>query len=222
MDTQSWNGYGYVGNNPLSYTDPSGMFLEATTAGASAGGPPGAVIGAAIDIFAALFGFGIFGGGGSPVQILPGTQMSSTLQPSPSADWQGSNEQVPDGTDSDGLYDPGSLWNERLPRGGAGGVPGLGGVFGGGSTGPFVFSAVDPNSVELHHIFSQAEEFAPFWRAAKIEIDNYLISIPAGVHRLKSFGGIHTGSDNWNAAWRAFLRSIRPQTDSRSSNRRGG
>ncbi len=64
-DPQSWNGYGYVSNNPLTYTDPSGMFLSATAVGASAGGPIGAGIGAAVDIGLLLFGrFG--GGGGQP------------------------------------------------------------------------------------------------------------------------------------------------------------
>jgi RHS repeat-associated protein len=28
-DPQTWNAYSYVANNPLSYTDPSGMFLPA-------------------------------------------------------------------------------------------------------------------------------------------------------------------------------------------------
>ena len=28
-DPQTWNGYSYVGNNPLTFTDPSGMLAEA-------------------------------------------------------------------------------------------------------------------------------------------------------------------------------------------------
>ncbi len=51
---QSWNGYSYVGNNPLSYTDPSGMFVVATAGGCALGGPIGCAIGAAIDIGAIL------------------------------------------------------------------------------------------------------------------------------------------------------------------------
>jgi len=62
-DPQSWNGYSYVGNNPLTYTDPSGQFAEATTVGASIGGPIGAGIGAAIDVGLALYGI-LSGGGG--------------------------------------------------------------------------------------------------------------------------------------------------------------
>ncbi len=66
---QTLNMYSYVGNNPLSYKDPSGMFLEATTIGASSGGPVGAVIGGLVDLGLALFG--IFGGGGGHSAPLP-------------------------------------------------------------------------------------------------------------------------------------------------------
>ena len=52
---QTWNMYAYVGNNPLSYTDASGMSACASCAGASAG-PVGIAVGAAVDVGVALWG----------------------------------------------------------------------------------------------------------------------------------------------------------------------
>ncbi len=82
---QSWNGFGYVANNPLSLTDPSGM--DAVVAGAGIGtavcGPVctgiGAGIGAIIDGLAL---WGIFGGGGpstiSPSLVTPSSPVLQT------------------------------------------------------------------------------------------------------------------------------------------------
>ena len=116
-------------------------------------------------------------------------------------------DQIPDSADSDSLYDPGSVWNERVPISRSGGLLNIGGVFGSGSTGPFIFSALDPNSIEQHHVFSQALRT---WSASRnIDIDKFLISVPAGLHRLKSFGGLHTGADNWNAQWMRYYNATR-------------
>jgi RHS repeat-associated protein len=57
FDPQSWNGYAYVSNSPLRFTDPSGMD--------DGGGIP--IIGAIIDFFSTLFG-----GGSSAPPTLPG------------------------------------------------------------------------------------------------------------------------------------------------------
>ena len=58
---QTWNGFAYVQNNPVTLLDPTGEFAEATAAGGAICGPICAGIGAAVDVAGALFG--IFGGG---------------------------------------------------------------------------------------------------------------------------------------------------------------
>jgi RHS repeat-associated protein len=83
----TWNGYSYVANNPLSYTDPSGMFIEAIGP-ASSGGPVGTIIGVLIDIgelLGAFFGSG-GGGGGHPPAPLPQTSISLTAPGSGASD----------------------------------------------------------------------------------------------------------------------------------------
>ena len=42
-----------------------------------------------------------------------------------------------------------------------------------------------------------------FFRRAGLNIEDFMIKIPVGMHRLKP-RGIHTGKDNWNAVWDAY------------------
>jgi len=127
---QSWNGYAYVGNNPLSYTDPSGMCPSCVLGllgEAADGSGVGLAIGAAIGL-GELF-YDIFGGGGPPPSIPSSlaTPSSPILQPSPDFDSQGWNAQIPGNTDPDGSIDSGTL-------------------FGSGNTSPFIFSATQGSS----------------------------------------------------------------------------
>jgi hypothetical protein len=42
--------------------------------------------------------------------------------------------------------------------------------------------------------------------SSSILVDNYLVPMSAGFHRLKAWGGIHTGALNWSAFWLAFRK----------------
>jgi hypothetical protein len=64
-DPQTWNAYSYVGNNPLSYIDPSGMAGFSLSVGPVGGsssplwgliGPAGALAFFGYDLFDSLFG----------------------------------------------------------------------------------------------------------------------------------------------------------------------
>jgi RHS repeat-associated protein len=93
-NTQSFNRYSYVNNNPLTYTDPSGFDPEfAITVIGYLGGPenPWADVAGGLVEIADVFGLsGVFGGGGpmlTPNQQLAqahGINLSSPLQGAPS------------------------------------------------------------------------------------------------------------------------------------------
>jgi RHS repeat-associated protein len=120
-DPQTWNMYAYVGNNPLSYTDPSGM--EGGEVAACAVNPIacGVVIGVELGVTLSHV-FGNLGYSGPPVPNWSGTA------------WGTGPAQAPN-------YNDGP-WSEQNPYGGSGGMN-TGGVFGSGNTDPFVFSFED-------------------------------------------------------------------------------
>jgi RHS repeat-associated protein len=185
---QSWNGYSYVLGNPLGLVDPSGMIGK---------DPDGIDDGDCFDAGNSSpcgyypVGGGGGGGGGGPRGGGPGP--APTLPPVsfPS----GENLGMPPG-----LTVPNPL-SAQVLLGLSGWDCGLGACVPG--VGPM---NVDPNDIDFHHVFSQ--QFRAWFASRGIDnIDDYLIPISAGLHRLKKFGGIHTKlGGNWNARWGQFIK----------------
>lgn len=182
---QSFNRYAYAGNNPLSFTDPSGLFHS--TANGDDGGDVEGGCDFLCDILEALEG--LFGGG---------PQFHGSLKPRPAA--------VGGGPEWDGNFGESLGISTKVPQGNWGiatalGLPDAGCEFGTCSAGPM---GVSPDDIELHHGLPQA--FQEWFEEHGIEdIENYVMPLTAALHRLKP-NGIHTnGGGNWNRAWKQWM-----------------
>lgn len=65
---------------------------------------------------------------------------------------------------------------------------------------------LDPFGIETHHLIPQ--EFEPLMPSG-INIQDYTIQLPRFIHRMRPFG-VHTGQAlaNWSAQWRQFVRAL--------------
>jgi hypothetical protein len=70
---------------------------------------------------------------------------------------------------------------------------------------------VNPYVLEDMHLLPK--QFKPQFRNAGLEVDDYVIKMQRGRHRLKAYNGIHTTEGgNWNKVWREFLKIHRNPT----------
>jgi RHS repeat-associated protein len=134
---QTWNGYSYVGNNPLSYTDPSGLGF-------------GDFLGGLINDILDVVSFGVWG---AITAAVNGTQPGPGPVLGIGGDIFGSIA---------GSVNNNQPWNEQLPIGGGVGPLNTGTVFGSGNTGPLIFS-LDPAQSQFQSWFQQT--FGWLWAA---------------------------------------------------------
>ncbi len=66
----------------------------------------------------------------------------------------------------------------------------------------FVSKIDDVVKIEKHHLLPR--EFRAFFERAGLNIEEYIMELPIKQHRLKP-GGLHTGTENWNKAWKEFF-----------------
>ena len=62
---------------------------------------------------------------------------------------------------------------------------------------------VGEETIEMHHLLPK--EFVERFKWAGLNIEDFKIPITKAQHRLKAYGGIHTGPNNWNKMWAKFF-----------------
>jgi hypothetical protein len=56
--------------------------------------------------------------------------------------------------------------------------------------------------IHQHHLLPKA--FKEYFEKAGLKIDDYTIPLPESLHTRRPHG-VHTGVDNWNRQWKAFI-----------------
>jgi RHS repeat-associated protein len=127
-DPQTWNMYSYVGNNPLSYTDPSGESFWSVLGGIFSG--LGAFLATGNPVLGAEVGLGV----DNTIDSIQNGQF-------PSAGLLGLAGAAGGGVLGSAIGSANTgPWSEEIPGLGSGSIN-PGGVFGSGNTDPFVFNA---------------------------------------------------------------------------------
>ena len=72
-------------------------------------------------------------------------------------------------------------------------------------TGPQVAGAIDPSSIETHHMLPQNETMKSFFEKRGLDVEDFTKDMTAAEHRLKP-NGLHTkdGGD-WNGVWENWM-----------------
>jgi hypothetical protein len=65
---------------------------------------------------------------------------------------------------------------------------------------------VSPTAKEIHHFLPKAAVFQPWYAQARLDHKNFTLLVTAAEHRLAAYGGVHTGPNNLNTQMKRFMR----------------